>query len=65
MVSTSRIFPVLLDISFIHNYLEWVSHNKYIGIILDDKLSFKLYITDVCRILSKIRRVIYIYFFVS
>ena len=38
---TSRIHSILPDICFNQNTLERVSHIKYLGIVLDDKLSFK------------------------
>ena len=49
MLFTSRIHPVLPDIHFNQNTLEWVSHIKYLGIVLYDKISFKLHIADVSR----------------
>ena len=57
MLFTSRIHLVLPDIYFNQNTLECVSHIKYLGIVLDGKLSFKLHIADVYRRLSRIRGV--------
>ena len=56
---TSRIHPVLPDIRFNKNSLELASYITYHGIILDDKLSFKLHTGDACRRFRKIRGVIY------
>ena len=54
-----RIHPVLPDIRYNQDSLEYVSHIKYLEIIIDNKLSFKLHIADVSRRLSKIRGVKY------
>ena len=51
----SWIHPVPPHIHFNQNSHEWVSHIKYFLIILNNKLSHKFYITDVCCRLSKIR----------
>ena len=59
MLFISQIHPILPDIRFNQNTLEWVSHIKYLGIVLDDILSFKLHIADVSRRCSRIRGVIY------
>ena len=59
MLFTLQIHPVLPDIRCNQNSLEWVWHIKYIGIIVDDKLSFKSHIADVCRRLNKIRGVLF------
>ena len=59
LLSTSRIHPVLPDIVLIKIHLiGWRMLIKYPGINIDNKLSFNFHITDVCRRLSKIRRVI-------
>ena len=47
IIFASLIYPVLPDIRFNQNLLEWASHVKYLRIIIDDKLSFKLHIADV------------------
>ena len=54
-----QIHSVQAEIRFNQNSLEWVSHIKYLGIVLDDKLSFKLHMADVSRRLSRIQGVIY------
>ena len=59
MLFTQRIHPVLPDINFNQNTLEWLSHIKYLGIVFDDKLSFKLHIADVSCGLNRIRGVTY------
>ena len=56
LLFTSWIRPALPDIRFNENYCEWVS---VLGIVFDNKLTLKLYISSICRHLHAIRGITY------
>ena len=56
---TLRPCPPTPDIEFYNCYLEWVSSVKYLGLILDNKLSFCDHINSVNDRISRARGMIY------
>ena len=59
MLFTNRDRPLLPDVHFNGKKLSWVREYKYLGFILDDKLSFLPHVTYVCNKLSKALGIIY------
>ena len=59
MLFTPRPVDVLPDVYFNGVKLEWVTSIKYLGIVIDNKLSFTLQSTEVFHKLSKIQGVFY------
>ena len=59
MLFTPRPVDVLPDIYFDGVKLEWVTNIKYLGIVIDNKLSFAPHSTEVFHKLSKIQGVFY------
>ena len=55
MLFTPKIHPILPDIMFNGVVLEWTDHIRYLGVILDNKLSFDRHISSVCQKLNKAR----------
>ena len=52
---TPKIHPILPDVIFNVVVLEWTDHIRYLGVILDDKLSFDRHISSVCQKFNKAR----------
>ena len=59
MLFTPRPVGVLPDIIFNDVRLEWVSHIKYLGIVIDNKLNFSLQAAYVYKKLSKMQGILY------
>ena len=59
MLFTPRPVKSLPDIFFNGERLEWVSDIKYLGIVIDNKLSFVLQASEVHRKLSKMQGIFY------
>ena len=55
MLFTPRPFGVLPDVFFNGVKLEWVSHIKYLGVVIDNKLNFSLQTTHVYKKLCKMQ----------
>ena len=53
MLFTPSIHPTLPDIMFNGVVLEWTDHMRYLGVILDNKLSFDPHISSVYQKLNK------------
>jgi hypothetical protein len=53
MLFTPRPVSVLRDITFNGTILQWVDEFRYLGLILDNKISFNKHINYVCQGLSK------------
>lgn len=49
----------LPELFFNNTVLEWVEHFKYLGVLLDNKLTFKYHIKELCNKLSKVRGILY------
>ena len=58
MLFTPKIHPILPDLMFNGIVLEWTDHIRYLGVILDNKLSFDRHISSVCQKLNKARGVL-------
>ena len=59
MLFTPRPVDVLPDISLNGTKLEWVSHFKYLGIIIDNKLNFSIQSAEVHKKLCKLQGMVY------
>jgi hypothetical protein len=59
MLYTSRPHPELPIVYFNQKRLEWVKNIKYLGVILDEKLTFSPQILSVRKKLSKVQGIIY------
>ena len=59
MLFTPRKSPQLPILFFNGTGLEWVSHIKYLGMIIDRNLNFTIQTQDICKKLSTIRGIIY------
>ena len=55
MLFTLKFYPILPDIMFNGVVLEWTGHIRYLGVILDNKLSFDCHISFMCQKLNKAR----------
>jgi hypothetical protein len=53
MLFTPRPVSVLRDITFNGEILKWVDEFRYLGLILDNEISFNKHINHVCQGLSK------------
>ena len=59
MLFTPRPFGVLPDVLFNGVKLEWVSHIKYLGVVIDNKLLFSLQAAYVYKKVSKMQGIFY------
>jgi hypothetical protein len=59
MLFTSRPVVAPRNITFNGSILDWVDDFRYLGLILDNKMSFKKHITSVCQGLSKAHGVLH------
>ena len=59
MLITSKMHPDLPPVYFDNQPIEWVRCIKYLGLFIDDRLSFNLQVDSVCTKLSKFKGLTY------
>ena len=59
MLITPKFQPILPPIYFDGASIEWVQTIKYLGLTLDNKLTFNIHVNEICNKLSKFKGVFY------